>query len=63
MNKEKIPVVHHLSSSFIPLDGIFMDDELIRSSYKKDFVQQKNDLNKYLCPNGYKSSNGAISKY
>jgi hypothetical protein len=39
LNKDKIPVVHHLSSSFIPLDGIFMDDELIRSSYKKDFVQ------------------------
>jgi hypothetical protein len=63
LKEEKYPVVHHLSSSFIPLDSIQMDSELAKSSYKKEYSNEKTDVLKYFCPHGNKSSNGAISKY
>jgi hypothetical protein len=62
---DKIPVIHHLSSSFIPLEGVAIGSENLDSSYKKDYIniRKQDDINKYACPHGVKSSNGAASKY
>jgi hypothetical protein len=40
-----------------------MDCDFAKSSYKKEYSNEKTDVLKYVCPHGNKSSNGAISKY